>query len=210
MTNDFLYDSDYLSRVIQYNKDRYYAFINGEPFMIDKEIEKTLNARYHKIGRIKRRFLYLLTRYKYIWFCTFTFDNYYINKSTRTKRDLVKQCISVLDFKYILNVDYGESTHREHYHCILATNENININDYMKSNYKCFSCSILCKNGLEDFKRLSKYIDKLVNHCLKASTKNQRLVYNFKGYDLFCPTYRDITISYNLEFAKLFEVCPPT
>lgn len=206
--NNISYDIDYLTRVIEYNKNRYNSFKNGVPFLKDYEIEKTLNARYHKVGRVKRRFLYLLSRYKYIWFVTFTFDNYYINKSSRTKRDLIKQCINKHDFKYILNIDYGSQTEREHYHCILATNEDINIDDFMKTNYKCFSCSILCKNGLEDFKRLSKYINKLVNHCLKATTKNQRLVYNFKGYDLFCPTYRDITITYNLEFEKFFQLVP--
>ena len=29
----------------------------------------------------------------------------------------------------------------------------------------------------------SKYINKLTNHCIKATTKRQRLLYNFKGYD---------------------------
>lgn len=208
--NNELYDTDYLIKVIQYNKNKYYCFKNGIPFVINSDFEKTLNARYHKCSRVKRRFLYLLSRYKYIWFITFTFDNYYIEKSDRTKRDLIKSCLNNYDFKYILNVDYGNKTQRQHYHCILATNENIDINYFMKTNYKCFSCSILCKNGLEDFYRLSKYINKLVNHCLKASTKNQRIVYNFKGYDLLCPTYRDKTITYNLELEKLFNLCPPT
>ena len=199
------YDVNYLSKIIEYNHDKYLHFKTGEFFELNEEYEKVLQARYQKVGRIKRRLLYLLTRYKYVWFCTFTFDNYYINKSDRTKRDLIKNVIGTHDFKYILNIDYGKKTEREHYHCILATNYNINVDDYFKDNYPCHSLSILCKNGLADFKRLTKYINKLTNHCIKATTKRQRLVYNFKGYDNFCPTSKDVTLAYFLEFEKLFS-----
>lgn len=199
------FDIDLLSNVIQYNHEKYIAFKNYEPFKINKDYERILKARYQKCSRIKKRLIYLLTRYEYIWFCTFTFDNYYIDKCTRTKRDLIKSVIDSHDFKYILNIDYGKKTEREHYHCIIATNIDFDINQYIQANYPCFSCSILCKKGLNDYKRLSKYINKLTNHCIKATTKRQRILYNFKGYDLFCPTERDKTIAFNLELQKLFE-----
>lgn len=199
------YEIDYLLKVSEYNRLKYESFKNGLAFTINDEYERILKARYNKVGRIKRRLIYLFSNYKYIWFCTFTFNDYYINKSSRTKRDLIKKCIDQRDFKFILNIDYGKTTEREHYHCILATNEDININDLFQSVYPCFSLSILCKCGLNDFKRLSKYINKLVNHCIKATTKKQRLVYNFKGYDLICPTYRDTTIMFYLDYYKLFN-----
>lgn len=63
-----------------------------------------------------------MSRCSYVWFCTFTFDNYYIDKSDRTKRDLIKRVLNSHDFIYILNIDYGKTTEREHYHCILGTN----------------------------------------------------------------------------------------
>ena len=173
------YDIDFLTQVIQYNHDRYIAFKEGIPFEENKEFEKVLTARYMKVSRIKRRLVYLLSRYDYIWFCTFTFDNYYIDKCDRTKRDLIKSVINTHDFKYILNIDYGKTTEREHYHCIIGTNINFDVNQYIQSNYPCFSLSINCKKGSEDFYRLSKYINKLTNHCIKATTKRQRLLYNF-------------------------------
>ena len=71
---DKSYDIDYLSKVIQYNCDRYKAFKEGVFFETIPEYEKVLNARYCKVGRIKRRLIYLLSRYDYIWFCTFTFE----------------------------------------------------------------------------------------------------------------------------------------
>ena len=76
----------------------------------------------------------------------------------------------------------------------------MDVNQYFQNNYPCHSLSIQCKNGLDDLTRLSKYIDKLVNHCIKATTNRQRLVYNFKGYDKFCPDSRSKTIQYNLEY----------
>ena len=200
-----LYDSNLLIKVLEYNRDRFSSLFNGHYVPINKEYERILKARYQKSSRIKRRMVYLFSRYKYIWFCTFTFSNKYINKSLRTKRDLIKDVISLNDFKYILNVDYGKSTQREHYHCILATNDDIDINDLFQKMYKGgFSKSILCNNSLDDFTRLKKYIDKLMNHCIKASTKKQRLLYNFKGYDIFPDTTYG-SIMYYVDYCRLFE-----
>lgn len=195
------YNEELLNNLITYNKNRYMSFKNNLPFKINEEYERLLNARIQKVGRIKKRLLYLLMRYDYIWFCTFTFNENYINKCERTKRDLIKDVLNKYDFKYILNIDYGKQTQRQHFHCILATNFDLDINKLFQDNYNGgFSLSIQCKKGLNDFKRLTKYIDKLVNHCIKATTNKQRLVYNFKGYDLFCPDSRTKTIAYNLEY----------
>ena len=195
------YNEQLLNDLISYNKQRYFAFKNELPFEYNKEYERLLNARIQKVGRIKKRLLYLLLRYDYVWFCTFTFSDKYINKSERTKRDLIKNYLNTHDFKYILNIDYGKSTQRQHFHCILATNLDFDVNQYFQSFYKGgYSLSIQCKKGIDDLTRLTKYIDKLVNHCIKATTNRQRLVYNFKGYDSFCPDSRTKTIQYSLEY----------
>lgn len=195
------YNEKLLNDLIDYNKRRYFAFKNELPFEYNKEYEKLLNARIQKVGRIKKRLLYLLVRYKYIWFCTFTFSDKYIDKSERTKRDLIKKYLNTHDFKYILNIDYGKTTQRQHFHCILATDVDMDVNQYFQSFYSGgYSLSIQCKKGVDDLTRLTKYIDKLVNHCIKSTTNRQRLVYNFKGYDSFCPDSRTKTIQYNLEY----------
>lgn len=195
------YNESLLNNLIEYNKKRYFAFKEQIPFDINPTYEKLLNARIQKVGRIKKRLLYLLLRYKYIWFCTFTFSDIYINKSERTKRDLIKSVLNTHDFKYILNIDYGKNTQRQHFHCILATDIDMDVNQYFQNFYGGgFSLSIQCKKGLEDLTRLTKYIDKLVNHCIKATTRRQRLVYNFKGYDNFCPDSRTKTIQFHFEY----------
>lgn len=203
--NDELYDIELLNKVIEYNKNKFDSFIYGSYFETIPEYEKILNARYHKTSRVKQRLVYLLSRYEYIWFCTFTFDDKYINKTERTKRDLIKSCLNNYDFKYILNIDYGKQTMREHFHCIVATNYNINLDDYFKENYKCFSLSIQCKNGYNDLTRLSKYINKLVNHCIKATTNKQRIVYNFKGYDDLFPYSTDKRLAYLMDYYSLMN-----
>ena len=118
-------DIELLTKVIEYNHARFEAFKNNLPFIPNKDYERILTARYQKRYRIKRRLVYLLSRYNYIWFCTFTFSDKYINKTERTKRDLIKSVLSTHDFKYILNVDYGSQNKRQHFHCILGTNEHV-------------------------------------------------------------------------------------
>ena len=198
------YDINFLTDVIEYNHNKYLCYKNNIPFTENKEFEKVLSARYMKVGRIKKRLVYLLSRSDYVWFCTFTFDNYYINKCDRTKRDLIKSVLNTHDFKYILNIDYGKTTEREHYHCIVGTDFNFNVNQYFQSHYPCYCLAIPCKKGSEDFKRLSKYINKLTNHCIKATTKRQRILYNFRGYDSYCPTSKDKSLAYFLDFQELF------
>lgn len=205
--NEIDFDIDLLTKVIEYNHKRYLAFKNNTPFEKNLQYEKILNARYCKVGRIKRRFVYLLSRYKYIWFVTFTFKDKYINKSDRTKRDLMKSALYTHDFKFILNIDYGKKTEREHYHCILATNIDMDIHQYMSNYYKGgFSKSILMDLDYTDFVKTTKYINKLTNHCIKATTKRQRLLYNFKGYDNLSSVRREQTNFYYLDLWRLFPV----
>ena len=199
-------DIELLSSVIEYNKQKFYSFKNGIVFEENKDFERILSARYMKVSRVKKKLVYLLYNFKYLWFCTFTFDDNYINKCDRTKKDLIKKCINKLDFKYILNVDYGKTTERQHYHCIIGTNWNLDLDNYLKLRYPCFSSALLCNTDLSDIKKLSKYINKLSNHCTKASTKRSRIIYNFKGFDLVNPTCKDSTLAYHLALNELFEL----
>lgn len=197
------YDIQLLSDIIEYNHNRFISFREGIYFEENKYYEKILNARYCKVSRIKKRLVYLLSRSEYVWFCTFTFSDFYINKSERTKRDLIKSVINTHDFKYILNIDYGKKTERQHFHCIIGTNIDFDVNNFIQNNYPCHCLAIQCKKGIGDFSRLSKYINKLTNHCIKSTTKRQRIVYNFKGYDNFCPTAKDVRLSYLLDLSIL-------
>lgn len=211
-----------LQQVIEYNKIKNYCFKRQLPYYKIEEYEKILNARYHKNSRIKKRLLWLVLNYKNIWFCTFSINNHFINKSERTKRDKIKSVLNQYDLKYILNVDYGlKGTERQHFHCICATNDDLDLDFYFKSNLGklierngkiepyfgwTYSKKFLCEK--DDFVKVSKYLNKLANHCIKASTRNYRIVYNFKGYDLLFKNQHELTLHYKLDYYNLFENVP--
>lgn len=199
-----MFDSKLESEVIKYNQYLRQCFTTNTPIRLqNKEYDRILNARYNKISRIKRRFVFLISRYKFIYFCTFTFDDKLIKKCDRTKRDLIKASLNSFDsdIKFILNVDYGTKTEREHYHCLVGTNKSSSLRQHLKNVYPCRTGVEFVPCSVSDIKRLSKYINKLSNHCLKDSTKGKRIYFNFKGYDVFKPPlnrYHYILDSYNL------------
>ena len=51
------YDIDLLTKIIEYNHNRFIAFQNDLPFEEIEEYEKILHARYTKVGRIKKRLI---------------------------------------------------------------------------------------------------------------------------------------------------------
>ena len=98
-------DLELLSDVKEYLKYRLTCFINYENYTHIEKYDRVINSRYAKVSRIKKRLVYLLTYRKYHYFVTFTFDNYYIDKCDRTKKDLIKNTLKDFssDILYILN-----------------------------------------------------------------------------------------------------------
>ena len=192
MNNKLLYD------IIEYNKQRKIAFKDGVILEKNREFERILSARYMKVSRLKKKIIYLMARHKYIYFCTFTFNDYYITKSERTQKDLIKSCLYNFDnnIKYVLNVDYGSKNERLHYHGIIATDTKLDLRNYLKIAYPCFTSCDRVPITTNDVKRLSKYINKLTNHSLKSSTKSRRLLSNFLGYERLSPSTEEQKIAY--------------
>lgn len=185
-------ENDFLSELISYRKLRGLFFRLGLEFEKNDYYEPYLNARWCKCSRIKKHFIYLITYRRYVYFLTFTFDNDTINKCDRTKRDLIKNCIKDFDSNslYILNVDYGSQTEREHYHCLLGTDSPMNLKTFLELSYPCISKTKYCSLETDSISKLSKYINKLSNHAAKDSTRQKRVVYNFRGYDSYDKTIR--------------------
>lgn len=201
VANITMQDIELLESLILYNKYKRFCFENKLEVKKNKKFESILSSRYQKVSRIKKRFIYLLARYKYLYFCTFTFDDYYINLCDRTRKDLIKSSLYSFssDIKYICNIDYGKSTERLHYHCIVATNDNKSLTNHLNNVYPCFSYTEEIRTSKEDLKRISKYINKLSNHAIKETTKNSRILYNFKGYDLFDKNYSHVLYFYDTQ-----------
>ena len=87
-------DNDLLKEIVAYNIYRKQCFKNGVvPIFEDKEFEKRLDARYHKVSRIRKRLVYLYSRCKYLYFVTFTLDDNHINLCDRSRKDLIKKSL---------------------------------------------------------------------------------------------------------------------
>ena len=194
-------DDQLLDSLILYNRYKRFCFENKIEMKKNKKFESILSSRYQKVSRIKKRFIYLIARYKYLYFVTFTFDDYYINLSDRTRKDLIKFSLYSFDsdIKYICNIDYGKTTERLHYHCIVATNDSKPLSNHLNSVYPCFTYTEQIRLSKADLKRTSKYINKLSNHAIKDSTKRSRLLYNFKGYDTFDKNYGHVLYFYDTQ-----------
>lgn len=173
-------DEELIERLKDYN----YRRKRNIDFIKDKKLESLLCSRYNKVSRIKQHFVYMIMKKKNIYFLTFTFDDKYINKCDRTKKDLIKNLLNEIDSCsfYILNVDYGSKTERQHYHCIYGTNKDLNLKFILDKYYPCFSYTEKIRLDSSSINKVSKYINKLSNHALKSSTKKSRIYFNFKGY----------------------------
>ena len=173
-------DEDLLLKLKDYNHRRKYNL----NFVKDKKMESLLSSRYHKVSRIKQRLVWLYHHKKNLYFITFTFSDKNINKCDRTKKDLIKH--SLLDFDsdifIILNQDFGKKNEREHYHCIVGTNSDLDLKVFLQLAYPdIIWCEpiVMTSNSI---KQLPKYINKLTNHAIKNTTRGSRLYFNFKGY----------------------------
>ena len=82
-------DIELLKQVIEYNKKRHFFEYNGIYYEPNKDYERILKSRYQKISRIHRKFIYLLSRYDYIWFCSITSINIMIIKCKSTKPNII-------------------------------------------------------------------------------------------------------------------------
>ena len=135
-----------------------------------KECDRILHANYERTKRLKNRIAKLLE--SPCLFLTFTFnDKILLNTSSKTRRVYVRNFLEPLG-AYVANVDFGAENGREHYHAILQTDEKIDYTAWTKG----------ALNGERIRKpnsvKLSKYISKLVNHAIKATTKQCRIIYS--------------------------------
>lgn len=189
-------DFSLLNDLVAYNKDKYYHFKNYLPFESNEIYERMLSARYMKVSRLKRRLLYLVFHYDYLYFVTFTFDDYYLNKSDRTHKRLINNSLYSFDpnYKIILNADYGKETERLHFHAIIGTNNNSDLSKHLKCSYPCFTKVERISVTSTSVNKVSKYINKLSNHAIKSTTQKSRIFYNFKGFDDWFNNTKDVGV----------------
>lgn len=136
-------------------------------------------ARQAKQRRLFKRISKFFNR-GFAFFVTLTFDNYYLHAlSFYSKREAVTSFFRSLNAFYIANVDYGKQNDRIHYHAFVVLEsvpDNVVVKKignrifYNISGWRYGFSSFAIINGSDtDIKRVSRYINKLVNHAVKDS-----------------------------------------
>ena len=111
------------------------------------------------------------------WFITITFNDKTLNNTNElTRRKYVSRWLKSLSNFYVANIDYGDTTGREHYHAVITSD-----NKPPKSWPYGFIDILKVKTTDNDTTRISKYISKLTNHAIKHTTKSKRIIYSKKS-----------------------------
>lgn len=145
------------------------------------EIKQNLKANYYKKLRLFKRIKQILTK-KNVLFLTFTFNDKTLNKTTlKTRERYIKQFLNSQTSEYILNCDYGETgTKRQHFHAVAVPlnhikGVNLKIYKYGRINAEYFKKSQRFKYLDRDLNKCAKV---LLNHTIKPSTQNTRIIYS--------------------------------
>lgn len=131
--------------------------------------------------KVEDHIMYLFTKTNYdLYFVTFTFTDTALNETkAETRKQNIRRLLTRTD-DYILNIDYGKQTDREHYHSIVAvkkgTYETRTENGHIKlsflDNYRMGTYDVqMIRKTDDDKKRLSRYIAKLTMHSMKVKQR---------------------------------------
>ncbi len=136
------------------------------------EARKINNSSFARSRRLRQRISIMLAFSDCI-FLTLTFtDEVLINTSPQTRRRYVSRFLNSLNCVYVANKDFGENKGREHYHAIVEKD----FVDYSSWTYGSVNGQKVRSSA--DNVKLAKYISKLTNHSIKATTQRSALIYS--------------------------------
>lgn len=134
-------------------------------------------ARKEKVRRIKKKLKYLLSCGSCL-FCTFTWSDENLQKlSPKTRRRYVIDFAGSQSSLFLGNIDFNGENHREHYHFIIRS-------DFIKAGSWSYGfdyyekINISLENENDSVKKISKYLNKIVNHSVKISTGCNSVIYS--------------------------------
>ena len=110
-------------------------------------------------------------------FLTLTFsDSTLSSTNEKQRRVAVSRYLKSFNARYVANIDFGKTNHREHYHAIINTG----LVDYsLWRKYGNINGEKIRNKDIEnDCKKLSKYVAKLSNHAIKETTHRSCLIYS--------------------------------
>lgn len=156
-----------------------------------KESEKIRKNTQQQRVKIKKHLKYLFGRNDFdLYFVTFNFSPETLEKTNaNTRKQKVRKTATKAD-DFILNIDYGSQTEREHYHAIIALykarkeeykpdGKHIKLKCFDSYDYGFYDVKKI-RRGEKDLDKLSDYEAKLTAHSLKVK---QQYVSVKKGTD---------------------------
>lgn len=179
-----------------YKEDRKTSYQNGtlEEFQqsiagneVLLECERIRKARYQQIKKVKEHLLYWINKaqctQKYeMFFATFTFTDEALQLKQKTRHEGIVRLLSKVSEDFIMNIDYGKTTQREHYHAVVVFDKDkIQKHDEMKIKgflhykidvidtykYGNYDMELININNVSA-ERLAYYLVKLVLHSVKV------------------------------------------
>lgn len=152
-----------------------YELINSdeEAYKLFHEAHKINHASYKRRNRLALRITYMMLIGDCI-FLTLTFKDDVMKKTTReTRRRYVTRFLKSQSSEYVANIDFGEKNHREHYHAVIMCDKV----DNTAWRYGAIDFERVRVSN-DSSKRLAKYVCKLTNHAIKATTKKNYCIYS--------------------------------
>ena len=156
--------------------------------MTDEEIQECENMRkckYQQRRTIEKHVKFLFDRARneqsILLFGTFTFTDEALKRKADTRRQKVRRTLSKVSDDFIMNIDYGKETEREHYHAIIEVpKENNTLYQDEKGNWKDKVIDDLYDFGFYSLvpvrideemsaEKLTRYLVKLVFHSVKVT-----------------------------------------
>lgn len=143
--------------------------IGNEPF---KHCFQISHNSYKRTSRLKLKTTKMI-KSKQCYFVTLTFtDEVMASTTQKTRRDYVRRFLKANCSQYVANIDFGDTTKREHYHGIV--DEYISIDKWPYG----FSYYLTIRNDEKSLNKLPVYVNKLTNHALKVSTDYFYVIYS--------------------------------
>lgn len=206
--------------------------LNQDYFKIDEhklnECERIRKCKNEQRQKIEEHVKYLFDKTGMkLYFVTFTFNDDVMQLKPDTRKQRIRRLLNKICDDYILNIDFGKTTEREHYHAIIAISEkrhtlyhqdgdiwNYKIKELDEYDYGFYNVKLIFTEMKDSAEKLSRYITKLTMHSIKVQQtyvsvkkgsdyqKQKNIIKSLKNDArndrLFKPDYEDILFANSL------------
>lgn len=163
-----------------------------------KEAVRVMKADFARSTRLKKRIEFIMSLGE-CTFLTLTFNDDVLDKtSSDTRRQHVFRYLKTQSSFYVANIDFGSKHGREHYHAIILGRADLTAWHDGAINAKPIISS-------SDPLRLGHYINKLVNHAIKETTKRNHIIYSRHTFEEILKLQGKEIADYREEYYKYLE-----